>query len=250
MVVGDAQLARGERRAGLLAVGLGRHRSPEVIGRFNQPFEVALRHGEGHGDRVDHIDADDAGRVGRRDQIAWVDEAHARAAVHRRGDVAIVDVHPRGVDLALVEHDQALVLLHQRRLGVERLLGDGVLRLQRLVAHEVHLGRLEQGRVAREGALGLQERGLIGGRVDLGDDLASLHIAAFVEADAQQLAVDLGLDQHAAPGLGRADGADRDRHVPDLGCRRRHRRHRDMLVLARLLRARNSRHRECDRQSS
>ena len=72
---------------------------------------------------------------------------------------------------AVADHG-AFELLDQRRLGVDVLARDRVLRQQRAVARQRHARGLELGLVAHPGALGLHQRLLVGPRVDAGQQLA------------------------------------------------------------------------------
>jgi hypothetical protein len=71
----------------------------------------------------------------------------------------------------LIGLDRRLVLAHERLLRVDLLLGDRVLREQRLVALEVDLRVGEQRLVLRHLALRLAELHLERARVDVGEHL-------------------------------------------------------------------------------
>ena len=107
---------------------------------------------------------------------------------------------------ARVGFHRALILRDQRDLGVERLARHGVLRREALVAGEVDLRALQQRLVARQIAVGLRQRGFVGPRVDLGDQIAFLDLVAFLEIDLEQIAADLAADGH---GRERSNGAER-----------------------------------------
>ncbi len=124
----------------------------------------------------------------------------------------------------------AFVLLHQRRLGIDLLLGNGVGLGQGLVALQIEPGVLQQGAVALERALGLHQHRLIGSRIDLGQKLALFDEAALGHIDLEQAAIDLGADQIALPGLNRADGADGHRYVLRRGDGRRYRHGQALLT--------------------
>ncbi len=73
-------------------------------------------------------------------------------------------------------------------------------------------------------SLRLGERGLVGARIDLGDEVAGLDGLAFGEADALQGARDLGADGHGLERRHGAEGVDGEGHVAE-----RHRRNPDGL---------------------
>ena len=75
--------------------------------------------------------------------------------------------------------------------------------------------------VLGELALRLGERGLVGSGVDLGEEIAGLDQLALLEADAHQLAGDLGADGHGGERRHRAERVDGDRHVAARRPRRR-----------------------------
>ena len=97
-------------------------------------------------DRIDFGDDDDAGRVGRLQVVAGVDEPQADAAADRRDDAAIGDVELGGVDLRLVGADRRLVLRDDELLILDLLAGDRILLFERLVAREIGLSLIEQRR--------------------------------------------------------------------------------------------------------
>ena len=99
-------------------------------------------------------------------------------------------------DRGLIGFHRALVLRDQRHLRVERLARNGVLRGQALIAREVDLGALQQRLVAGQLAVGLRQRGFIGPRIDLGEQVALLDLVTFLEGDLLQVTADLASDRH------------------------------------------------------
>src|SRR3569832_1761453 len=86
---------------------------------------------------------DQPGRIGGMDDVALVDEADAGAALDRRGDRSIAELHLRIVDRRLIAPDRRLELADRRRLRVDALARGEFLLATRLVAREVELGVLE-----------------------------------------------------------------------------------------------------------
>jgi hypothetical protein len=111
----------------------------------------------------------------------------------------------------------------QRALRIGLLLVDGVGRRELFVACEVVLGVGEQRLVLRLLGGCLIECRLERGRVDLRQHVALLDVLAFLEADAEQFAVDLRPHRDGVECLGGADGVEIDRHVGERGGRDQHR---------------------------
>ena len=89
----------------------------------------------------------------RRDVVARIDLAQTDAARHRRRDARVDQVELEGIDVRLVRLHRAFVLLDERRLRVDLLARDRVLREQRLIALQVEPRGLQQRLVPRERAL-------------------------------------------------------------------------------------------------
>src|SRR5215467_1230756 len=134
--------------------------------------------------------------IGSRHVVSLVDLPQSDAAAHRRQDAAVGQVHLGGVDLSLIGGHLTFVLLDQGLLGVELLLRNGFLRNEPPVALEIDLCPLEEGLIARLLPLHLLKRGFVLARVDLGKEIAFLHLLAFREVDTVQIAADLGSHRH------------------------------------------------------
>jgi len=102
------------------------------------------------GDRKQHVDRlelrehGDACGVASGNVVALIDLTQTEAAADRCGDVAIVDIEFCGGDQALIGFDRAFVLVHERGLRVDLLLGNRELRRQSRVALEILLRIREQ----------------------------------------------------------------------------------------------------------
>ena len=94
---------------------------------------------------------------------------------------------------------------------------------QLLVALQIELGIGEQRFVVRLGGDDLVELRLIGTRVDLGEQIAGLHVLALDEDDFVQGPVDANVDGHGVVGLNRAEPGEINRHVAGLRHRGDHR---------------------------
>ena len=177
---------------------------------------MGLGHGEHRVDGLDLGDGDDAVGIRRVDHIAPVGLAQAQPARNGRRDARVAQLQLGRIGLGLVGGHRALVLAHQRSLGIDLLAGNGILGLQLLVALQVQLGVLEQRLVALQRALDLVEAGLEAARIDLGQQLAGLDLVAFLEMQAQQLARHLGAHHGRGARVHGADGADQHAHVAPL----------------------------------
>ena len=149
--------------------------------------------------------------------VAGIHQPQADPAGDRCHDMAVQQVDLGVGQDALVREHRATVLLDQILLVGRLLHRDAVLGQQQLVAREVRHRLVQQADVVRERALVLLDGGLVRTRVDLRQELALLHDLALVEADRQQLPVDLGLHgdagerRHGAePGQGDRQGSSGD----------------------------------------
>ncbi|MPM55205.1 hypothetical protein SDC9_101998 [bioreactor metagenome] len=174
-------------------------------------------------DGLDLRDGDQPRGVRWVDHVAQIRLAQAKPPGNRRGDACVAQLQLGRIHLRLVRGDRAFVLAHQRGLGVHLLVGDGVLRLQLFVTLKIKLGVLEQRLIAQQRALHLVQRGLVAARVDLGQQLAGLHLVAFLEVQLDQLARCLGTHHRRGPCVHGADGADQHPHVAPLHHASRHR---------------------------
>ncbi len=211
LVVDHGQLAVVDHR---IVVGTQRVDRQRSLGEAAIDLvEVLLRQVEQHRDRLDLGDDDDARRAGGVHDVAFVDHAHAGAAVDRGDDGRIAQRRARVLDRRFVGLNQRLILLHERALGIGLLAVDGVGGGECLVARQIVLGVGEHRLVLRLLGDRLIELGLIDGRIDARQHVALLDVLAFLETHAEELAVDLRAHRHGVERLHRADGVEIDRHV-------------------------------------
>ena len=195
------------------------------VGALGDDFDVALSQlganlGErGRGqrkadpDRADLVDGDNPGRVGRVHDVAEIDEARPDAAVDRRSDGAVAQLHLREIDLRLIGVHGTPILLDERRLSIELLVSHRILGDQTVIALQIELRILEQRLILDFHRLRLRERRRIGTRIDFGDDVPGVDLLALGEIHLEDLAVHPALDQNAIEGLHRAQGRKINRHV-------------------------------------
>ncbi len=164
-------------------------------------------------------DCQGRGVVGRH-QVADIQLPQADPPGDGRADLGEFEVELGVVDRRLVGLDRALVLTHQRRGGVEGLLGNTVFSVQAAIPLKVYLGIFQLGLVLQQRAFGLEQGVLVRTRVDLGQQVPGLDHLPFFESDLDQFAT------HAAAHVDGIEGRDRaqrlvvQREIP--GHRRRH----------------------------
>ena len=174
---------------------------------------IVLRHRIDDGDRLHLSDRHQSVAVAGMDDISRIDLPQSDPAADRRDDARIGELQPGIVDRALVGLDGPLKLANQRRLRVDLLLGDRILREQRLVALEIDLRVFQLRLVARHLSVRLRQHHFERPRIDLREQVARLDILALAEGDAHQLSVDASADD---------DFVARGRPCPARRCRRRY----------------------------
>ena len=219
----DLVVQRGEATTGqpaLLAAVPGLHLQA-VAGsgghRVAQRRQLHLRHAEDHRDGVGLHDADQAIRGGGTDHRADIGLQKPQAAGHRRVDLCVAQLHTGVVHLGLVGGRTRLQLPHQRALGLQLLAGHRILPIEPLVTRQIGTGILQLSLVLRLGAARLVQAGLQRARIQLGQQLAGLHVRPFLEMHAQQPPFHLRHHGDGVVGGDVAHGADHHRKGPLLG---------------------------------
>ena len=179
--------------------------------RFVDGGQLVFRRGEDHGDRLDLRDRHDAGLRGGIDDVADIDLAQAGDARDRRLDRGVIDLGLGVGDRGVVGRDLRGQLRHGGALGVGLLAGCEFAELGEALQIEIGVG--EAGLVLRLLGLGLIERGLDRGGVDLDQHVALLDLLAFLEGDLVDLAVDPGAHQHGIESLHGAEPGEIDRKI-------------------------------------
>ena len=108
--------------------------------------------------------------------------------------MTIGEVELGRLDIRLIFLNKALVLLNQKSLVDDLLLGDAVLAAQRLEPGEIRLGLLKKPGVVGELPFCQIKRRLEGSRIDLRQKVALVDELPFLEANLHQLPVNLGLN--------------------------------------------------------
>src|SRR5262249_13815083 len=153
-------------------------------------WQVVLRDREQHRDRLHLRDDNEPVGIGGMDHVARIDLSQTHNARDRRRDAGVGQVQLRAVDLPLIGRDRPFVLAYQRFLRIDLLLRNRILREQSPVSFQVELRVLEERLVLGELPLRLRQLHLKGSRIDLGQELASLHELTLLERHAHQLTVD------------------------------------------------------------
>ena len=179
---------------------------PAALHRLLHLRKLIFRQREDDGDGMDLRDDDEAGGVRGVDDVAGIDETQTDDAVDGRVDLGVAEVDARGFDGGLIGLDGAGGLTLVGDLELLLLLGDDAGFIERGVALGLSLHVLEVGLVLGESADGLVERGLVGTRIDLEEELALPDGLAFAEVHLQELAVDARVQRN---GVVRGDGAER-----------------------------------------
>ena len=182
--------------------------------------DTVFGNGEQHRHGLQLGDHDDAAGLAGRDQIAHIHQMDAGTARHRRDDIGVSQIDAGGFHIRLVGDQNAFRGFHQRGLVGHLLLRDGVLRQQRLIARQVHLGIGQGGAVARQLAANLIQRRLIGARIDLRQGITLLDHLAFGEIQLDQHAADLR--PHRRGGERRHRAQRIERHIDVAGDRAGH----------------------------
>ena len=172
-----------------------------------------LGQGEDERDGVKLRDDHDPRGVARVHDVALVHEADAGAAIQRRGDGGVGELHAGVIDGGRVVFHLGRELRGLRLLVIELLRGDHLLLRQILVALQVALGVFILHLILALLRERLVERGLEGRGIDLHEQIALLHLLAFLEADLFHLAIDAGADGHGIERLHRAEAIEVNGHI-------------------------------------
>ena len=153
---------------------------------------MLLRQVEEDGDRSQLGENDDPRCIGGLDDIAFIDQANARAPGDGCDHVGVGEDGPRIVDGGLVELELGFELGDHRFLRVELLFVDSIGDSQPGVTLEIKAGICELCFVLRLLRDGLVVCSLVGDRVDLGQHVPLVDVLPFPERNLDELAVHLG----------------------------------------------------------
>ena len=167
----SSSLPAAEQLRAVAAARLDRQRRHGLL--LGHVGQIVLRQREQHGDRIHLRDHHDAAGVGRVDDVARIDQAHAGHAVDGRLDARVVELQLGVLDRRVVVLDGPRELRDQCLLVVDLLLRQEVLCPHRLVAIEIALGAIELRLIARQRRLPLVQQDLERARVDLGQYLVA-----------------------------------------------------------------------------
>ncbi len=154
--------------------------------------------------------------------LPGIHQPQSHQAGDRRRDVAIDQIQLGVVDLRLVGFDGALILSHQRRLGVQLLLRNRVLLDQRLVSIQIEVRVLEQRLIVDELTFRLLQLHFIRPRIDLLQQIALMNDLPLFEQHLHQLPGDAGIHGDGVNGRHRAQTRNENLDVALRGSRRHH----------------------------
>ena len=221
-VVGGEQAALGQDLA--LVPVVGHHGEGRVGAQFLlDQGHMGLGDREHHGHRLGLGDGDDPSRIRASHQRAQIDAFQAQTPLDRRRHFGVADIEFGRVNLGLVGLHGAFELLDQGLLGVELLLGDGVLGPQFFVALGIQLRVVKQSRVFVELAQGLGQSHVISPGVHLRQHFARLDHFALLKPNGLEFTVDLGANRGRVHGGQGSNGVERQVDVHALNRRGTHR---------------------------
>ena len=144
------------------------------------------------------------------DDIADIHLMQADAAGHRRDDAGIAQIDAAVSTLAWSDSTMPSSDCTRAAWVASCWSEMAFCVVQRLIARQVDLGVGEIGVIARQLALRLVQRRLIGARIDLGEQVAGLHHLAFGEIELDQHAADLRPHRGGGQRRHRAQRIERD----------------------------------------
>ena len=156
---------------------------------------MIFRQREHDGNRLQLCNHQQSIGIVRMHDVTRIHQAQSDPTIDRGGNARIGQLQFGIVDLPLIGLDDALVLAHQRFLGIKLLLGDEVLLIQIAIAFEIQLCIFQLRLIARHLPLSLDQLHFKGARVDLCQQLAIVHHLPFFEEHAHQLTVYPALDR-------------------------------------------------------
>src|SRR5262249_4541858 len=139
-----------------------------------------------------------------------VDLTQARDAMNGRRQAGVTKLHLRGFDERLVRFDGVLQLRHLRGLSIEELRGGIPFGRQLGVATEIGLGVRKLSKIAIARSCHLVDLSLVRTRIDLREEVPSMHGLALGEVDADDLSLDLAAHHNGVVSDDRADAAKMD----------------------------------------
>src|SRR6266436_2888940 len=156
--------------------------------------------------------------------VAGIHEAETDATADRRSDAGIGELELGVVNLALIRGNGPINLANQCALSIELLLGDDALFEEKLVPLKIDLRVFALGLVFSELPKRLLKLDLEGTRIDLREKISLVNELAFLEGNADQLAVNAAAHGDGVEGSDGAEAIEVNGQVAAL-CRRNHDRH-------------------------
>src|SRR5271157_980749 len=200
----DLVVENRQRALGQLPVVVPAHREDADRTGFQRGpdgGELAFRQGEDDRDRLELSYDNEAGCIGRMNDVALIHQPDAGSAAQRRGNCRIAELRLRAVDRRPIALDLRLELRHRGALRIELLLRGEVARRKIGETLQVELCVGEVRLVLRLLGNRLVERGLKGAGIDLRQEIARLDVLTFGECYLYQLTIEPRLDRDRVKGL-------------------------------------------------
>src|SRR5438876_1090560 len=161
--------------------------------------------GEAHEDRA-HLHDRDQRIVPRADEVALMEEQPSRAATDRRADRRVLEVQPGDCRRCRIGAHRGVGRVGRRLLCLVIFLRHRVRCGESLVARGFACAAYCLREIAEQRSLGLLQRGAVGTRIDLEQDLAGRDFVAFGEVHVEDRPVHLRQDVHRTDRLYGAGG--------------------------------------------
>src|SRR5260370_4003000 len=185
--------------------------------------KLILRQAEYDRHRLQLGDEQESVGVRGMHDVSDIDEAETDAAADRRGDARISKLEFGVVNLALIGSNGPVKLADQRGLRIELLLRDDALFEEKHVPLKIYLCVFALGLVFGEFPQRLPKLDLEGTRIDLREKISFVSELAFLEGDADELAVDAAANRDGVEGGYCAKAIEIDGQVAALGGGSHHR---------------------------
>src|SRR5205823_8923816 len=195
---------------------------------FHDGGDVVLSDVEDHPDRLQLRDECQTILVIRVDNVSRIDLAQADSSRERRGDARVRELQLRAFDWTLVRFDRSFILFDRGSLGIELLLGNGVLAVQDPVTFQINACICEKRLVALHLTFGLRELNLKGTRIYFRNQISGRNHLSFANGDPQEFSINAASERHCIQSSNGAQAIEVNRLISCFSRRSDHRycRHR------------------------
>ena len=169
--------------------------------------QLLFRQAEHHSNRFDLGDYHQTCAIAGADLVTDIHLAQTQTTADRRANVTELQVELGLIHRRLIRFQRATVLGNQGCLGVQGLLGNGVLGKQAAIALQIDLRVLQLRLILLQGALRLIQRHAIGARIDLRQQVTGVDFLPLLEQHLDQFTI------HPTAHIHRVIGGDRTQGV-------------------------------------